>query len=649
MSSSAAVFNEGSANIDFRVESNASTHALFVDAGSEAVGVFTSSPNAPLHVQTSHTSSDVTAANNNATLNIGNSGTGNGVYNAIKFSGNQQDMYMMSFNNSAQGSRRLGFFVGSVAGDATTDERLSINGNGSVGIGTLDGDVTGDGTSARTYVGIIGTANRGRLNLGSTASNGADSGVISFVNGANELGNINMETNSGSQTVGKMYISSTDIVDVRAAGGVIFNEGGVDADFRIESDDNANMFFIDGNENRIGIGTNSNVSEARLQVDVATTSPNAGSRTANSALMVSGGTTTVGEGPVIALRNISGSKESITMLCTETVSGNNGDFTISIYDGGATIPEVARLTSSGSMGLGTSAPIALDGNAEPGLTIASNGPFICLQDANNADKVNYIANNTGVLQFGHVGDNGASGKTENLSLSSSEAVFNESHNNIDFRVESDGNSTMLVVDAANNFVGVGTGTPQEILHAFHSSGTAAIRVSGEGNNNRKCQIEYNATDGPIIRAGSSGITSLKFAVDNSTLAGKFDTNADFYTNDGTVHSLSDIRVKTDVEDLADGLDIVKQLKPRTFRYTEDSEFYNEDTKDEIRYGFVANEVEAVAPQYTDTGKGNIGGEEVDDLKSLSTTKMIPMLVKAIQEQSAIIDDLRARVAELETN
>ncbi len=35
--------------------------------------------------------------------------------------------------------------------------------------------------------------------------------------------------------------------------GTVFNEGGADADFRVESDDNANMFFIDGNENRIGI------------------------------------------------------------------------------------------------------------------------------------------------------------------------------------------------------------------------------------------------------------------------------------------------------------------------------------------------------------------------------------------------------------
>ncbi len=39
--------------------------------------------------------------------------------------------------------------------------------------------------------------------------------------------------------------------------GAIINEAGADLDFRIESDDNANMFFIDGGNDKVGIGTNS--------------------------------------------------------------------------------------------------------------------------------------------------------------------------------------------------------------------------------------------------------------------------------------------------------------------------------------------------------------------------------------------------------
>ena len=40
--SSSVVINEGSADVDFRVESNGNTHAIFVDAGNDRVGIATS-------------------------------------------------------------------------------------------------------------------------------------------------------------------------------------------------------------------------------------------------------------------------------------------------------------------------------------------------------------------------------------------------------------------------------------------------------------------------------------------------------------------------------------------------------------------------------------------------------------------------------
>ena len=90
--------------------------------------------------------------------------------------------------------------------------------SGNVGIGTTDGDVTNDNTAARTYVSIIGTANRGRLNIGSTASNGADAGTLAFTNGTNSLADISVDTNSGVQNAGKMYINSTDLIRLSTAG-----------------------------------------------------------------------------------------------------------------------------------------------------------------------------------------------------------------------------------------------------------------------------------------------------------------------------------------------------------------------------------------------------------------------------------------------
>ena len=96
------------------------------------------------------------------------------------------------------------------ASGGTLSEKMRINGAGSIGIGVADGDVTSDGSAARTYVAIIGNANRGVLSLGSTSSAGADGGKLEFVNGANSLCQISGDANSGSTTAGAMnFFSST--------------------------------------------------------------------------------------------------------------------------------------------------------------------------------------------------------------------------------------------------------------------------------------------------------------------------------------------------------------------------------------------------------------------------------------------------------
>ena len=72
----------------------------------------------------------------------------------------------------------------------------------------------------------------------------------------------------------------------------------------------------------------------------------------------------------------------------------------------------------------------------------------------------------------------ATGGAERLQINSSEAVFNDPSNDVDFRVESNGNTHMLFVDAGNDRVGIGASAPENNLHVKASSGYAELRLEG---------------------------------------------------------------------------------------------------------------------------------------------------------------------------
>jgi len=270
--------------------------------------------------------------------------------------------------------------------------RVTINGAGSVGIGVADGDVTGDATAARTYVGIIGTGNRGRLNLGTTAVNGADCASISFVNGTNELGAIFCDTTSGVQNTGLLAMTSTKDLKFQAAADneLVINESGADVDFRIESKDEENVFFVNGDTNRIGLGTN--VPGSPLDIRQNTTS--------NAAFLL--------------LRQIGSGDSSIDFQTTTSpngfcigVDGSDGDsFKIAVTPGDVGSDTAIRIANTGRIqilgildsGSGTnlvarnSQATAISGTTQTTIVSAVNN---ALSSAAAAQIIVYGSNNSG--------------------------------------------------------------------------------------------------------------------------------------------------------------------------------------------------------------------------------------------------------------
>jgi hypothetical protein len=173
------------------------------------------------------------------------------------------------------------------------------------------------------------------------------------------------------------------------------------------------------------------------------------------------------------------------------------------------------------------------------------------------------------------------------------------------------------------------------------------------------KVSIVANDAIAIK-GVSGIGSgsIKFyRADNSAKSWSIETDGDtFYIADAdfsryayapqnfTAWSFgSDRRIKKDIVDLEYGLEAVLNMQPR--RYT----FIDNETSD---IGFIAQELkecipEAVQGSEIEFDDADTRQERVKKTMGVSKETLIPVLVKAIQEQQAMIDELKAKVAALE--
>jgi hypothetical protein len=113
----------------------------------------------------------------------------------------------------------------------------------------------------------------------------------------------------------------------------------------------------------------------------------------------------------------------------------------------------------------------------------------------------------------------------------------------------------------------------------------------------------------------------------------------FATNT-TITAISDQRLKENIRDLDDGLEKVLSLKPRKFDWKEGK---GADIKD--ARGFIAQEFEIVFPDMVEEWKDS--PPEGEKPYKAVNANLIPTLVKAIQEQQALITALTARITALE--
>lgn len=107
--------------------------------------------------------------------------------------------------------------------------------------------------------------------------------------------------------------------------------------------------------------------------------------------------------------------------------------------------------------------------------------------------------------------------------------------------------------------------------------------------------------------------------------------------------ISDSRVKTDVSDFTDSLDVLKRLNPKVFKYNEKSN-YSLDVQAEEQVGLVADELEQVIPQAIRKNKRTVKrynreknameddpDKSFDDLRSVNPQRLLYILINAVKE------------------
>jgi hypothetical protein len=114
---------------------------------------------------------------------------------------------------------------------------------------------------------------------------------------------------------------------------------------------------------------------------------------------------------------------------------------------------------------------------------------------------------------------------------------------------------------------------------------------------------------------------------------------------GSWATFSDKRVKHDINPFTDGLDVLMKLKPVTFKYNEKSG-YTDVNKTFV--GFIAQDVERVAPYMVNVYDDSEGPSGLSDKRQFDESALNKILVNAVQEQQEQIELLKKELEEMKS-
>jgi len=176
----------------------------------------------------------------------------------------------------------------------------------------------------------------------------------------------------------------------------------------------------------------------------------------------------------------------------------------------------------------------------------------------------------------------------------------------------------------------GTATIQERMR-IDSSGFIYVNTAGAEPSASQVGVRITGTQGQSFwnsaNSGTTGYNHFNFYNGNGAV-GSIVTNG----SATAFNTSSDYRLKENVVEMTGALDRVAQLKPSRFNFIADS--------DTIVDGFLAHEVQSVVPEAITGTKDAVDEEGNPDYQGIDQSKLVPLLVGAIQELRAEIELLK---------
>ena len=359
--------------------------------------------------------------------------------------------------------------------------------------------------------------------------------------------------------------------------------------------------FTVGGDGRISSASNTNISIASSAVSDATSA-----NTANK-IVKRDGSGNFSAGTITA--SLTGNASSATQLATGRNFSITGDVVASAvsFNGSSNVELTAGLTNTGvtagSYGAASSVG-TFTVDADGRVTAASNTSIQIAQTQ---------VTDLGTALSGKLATDGKAADSDKLDNKDSSEFL---------QTGSTDQSKSGKLTLTENSIGADYSTCQLVVNPGGGAGIA-IRT----NNSATSTIQ--------LRAGATGGSWAALNVTGPTGSGAGLAYADIYVHDvyysGTLTPISSETVKHDIATLDDGaLDLVNMLRSVTFRYN--------DNPDRQHIGFIAEEVDAAIP---------LAVTDHDGVPGIDPVAILSSAVAAIQELSAKVDSLQARIAELE--